>query len=278
MTTSTLAVADGTLAYEIHGSDGPLVVLAHGMGDDRRSWDAVVPDLVAAGHRVAAVDLRGCGGSSAAWPSYGQGDIAGDLIALVRHLGGPAALVGHSIAGGAATIAASREPELIRALVEVGPFTRKQSVAIRDLGVAAYRRGALRLMGAVMLGSRGMWRRYLELATPGGRPADWDARLARIDAMLREPGRMTALKRMGVSGTAESAPALAGIRVPVLVLQGSADPDWVDPRAEADAIVAALPAGLGRVRMVEGAGHYPHVQEPAAVAAGIVSFLGAVRA
>jgi pimeloyl-ACP methyl ester carboxylesterase len=280
MTTTHLPVADGTLALEIHGAEGsgPLVVLAHGMGDDRRSWDAVIPELVAAGHRVAAVDLRGCGESSAAWPSYGQGDIAGDLIALVRHLGGPAVLVGHSIAGGAATIAAAREPGLVSALVEVAPFTRKQSVGVRDLGVASYRRGAIRLLGAVMLGSRRSWRRYLEGATPGRRPAGWDARLARIDAMLREPGRMTALKRMGVSGTAESDPALARVGVPVLVVQGSADPDWTDPEAEARAIVAALPAGLGRVQMVPDAGHYPHVQEPAAVAAGIVAFAGRVRA
>jgi pimeloyl-ACP methyl ester carboxylesterase len=278
MTTMHLAVDGGTLAYETHGSTGPLVVLAHGMGDDRRAWDAVIPELVAAGHRAVAVDLRGCGESTAAWSAYGQGDIAGDLISLVRHLGGPAVLVGHSIAGGAATIAAAREPGLVSALVEVAPFTRKQSVGIRDLGVASYRRGAIHLLGAVVLGGRRSWRRYLEAATPGRRPGGWDARLARIDTMLREPGRMTALKRMGVSGTAESDPALARVRVPVLVVQGSADLDWVDPEAEARAIVAALPDGAGRVQMVPGAGHYPHVQEPAAVAAGIVAFVGRVRA
>jgi len=65
------------------------------------------------------VDLRGCGESSAAWDGYSRTDIAGDLIALLDHLGGPAVLVGHSISGGAATIAAAREPSLVMAVVEL---------------------------------------------------------------------------------------------------------------------------------------------------------------
>jgi hypothetical protein len=43
-------------------------------------------------------------------------------------------------------------------------------------------------------------------------------------------------------------------------------PDFADPRAEGDAIAAALPAGTGTAAMVDGAGHYPHAQCPDAVA------------
>ena len=63
-----LTVDDGIVAYEVTGS-GPLVVLAHGMGDSRASYRFVVPELVSAGYRVAAIDLRGCGESSTAWPA-----------------------------------------------------------------------------------------------------------------------------------------------------------------------------------------------------------------
>jgi pimeloyl-ACP methyl ester carboxylesterase len=54
---------------------------------------------------------------------------------------------------------------------------------------------------------------------------------------------------------------------------GTLDPDFPDPRAEGDAIVAAMPSGLGRVAMVSGAGHYPHAQSPDEVAALVIPFL-----
>lgn len=188
-----LAVKGGKLAYELTGTNGPLIVLAHGIGDSREAYRFVAPALVAAGCRVAAVDLRGCGESTAAWESYSRTDIAGDLIALLNHLGGPAVLVGHSIAGGAVTIAAAQAPALVSAVVEIGPFTRKQQVGLGDLRSTGFRRGTLRLAGTVMLGSARLWKRYLQGAYPGPKPADWDARLAQIEAMLSEPGRMKAL-------------------------------------------------------------------------------------
>jgi pimeloyl-ACP methyl ester carboxylesterase len=54
---------------------------------------------------------------------------------------------------------------------------------------------------------------------------------------------------------------------------GTLDPDFADPRAEGDAIIAAMPAGRGRVAMVDGAGHYPHAQCPDDVAAMVTGFL-----
>lgn len=276
--TEYLTIDGGTLAYEVTGASGPLVVLAHGVGDSREAYRFLAPALVAAGYRVAAVDLRGCGESSAVWPSYTQTDIAGDLIALVDYLGGPAVLVGHSISGGAVTIAAANAPSLVTALVELAPFTRKQQIALGDLRVPRFRRSALRLLGTALLGSVGQWKKYVELAYPGPKPADWDARLARIEAMLREPGRMKALQRMGRSGPADAGAQLGNVGCPVLVVQGTLDPDWVSPQGEGEAIVAALPPGLGRLEMIPGAGHYPHVQFPSQVVTGMLSFLDSVRA
>jgi len=57
--TEYLIVDGGTLAYELTGTDGPLVLLAHGIGDSREAYRFVAPALAAAGCRVAAVDLRG---------------------------------------------------------------------------------------------------------------------------------------------------------------------------------------------------------------------------
>lgn len=273
--TEYLAVDGGTIAYEVTGS-GPLIVLAHGMGDSRAAYRAVAPALVAAGHRVAAVDLRGCGESSVGWPVWSRTAIAGDLLAVVRHLGGPAVLVGHSISGGAATIAAVQEPSLITAVIELAPFTHKQSIRAGDLRVKRFRQGMVRLLGAGMFGSVPLWRSYLDVAYPGVKPDDWAERLDRIDSLLREPGRMKALQGMGRSTPSDAGAQLGNVRCPVLVVMGTLDPDWADPHAEGAAIIQALPAGLSWLEMIEGAGHYPHDQFPDQVVSLTLAFLRSV--
>ncbi|GAA2683659.1 MULTISPECIES: alpha/beta fold hydrolase [Actinosynnema] len=276
--TQHLTLDGGTLAYELTGDTGPLVVLAHGMGDSRAAYRFTAPRLAAAGYRVAAVDLRGHGESSTGWPEHTRTAIAADLVALIEHLGGPAVLVGHSISGGAATIAAATAPELVTALVELTPFTRAQSFSPGDLRHPAYRRGMLALLGMAAFGSTRSWLRYLEIAYPGPRPADFAARQEEIAAMLGEPGRMKALRAMGQGTPADAGAQLANVRCPVLVIQGELDPDWVSPRAEGEAVVADLPAGLGRLEVVEGAGHYPHVQFPERVVDLVLEFLATARA
>ncbi|WP_333740159.1 alpha/beta fold hydrolase [Streptomyces sp. IBSBF 2806] len=270
--TEYLAVDGGTIAYEVAGS-GPLIVLAHGMGDSRAAYRAVVPPLVAAGYRVAAVDLRGCGESSVDWPDWSRTAIAGDLLAVVRHLGGPAVLVGHSVSGGAATIAAAQDPSLITAVVELAPFTRKQSLRLGDLRVKRFRQSLLRLLGAGVFGSVPLWRSYLDIAYPGAKPSDWAERLGLFESRLREPGRMKAMQGMGRSAPTDAGAQLGAVRCPVLVVMGTLDPDWADPHAEGSAVVDALPSGLGRLEMIEGAGHYPHHQLPDQVASLVLAFL-----
>lgn len=270
--TEFLTVNGGTIAYEVAGS-GPLIVLAHGMGDSRAAYRKVISPLVAAGYRVAAVDLRGCGDSSIEWQTWSRTAIAGDLLAVIRCLGGPAVLVGHSISGGAATVAAAQEPALIGAVVELAPFTRQQSFRLSDLRVKGFLRSALRLLGVMAFGSVRLWRSYLDVAYPGAKPADWVKRLDRINSMLREPGRMKALQAMIRSAPTDAGVQLANVRCPALIVMGTLDPDWAYPQEEGLAIVNALPSGLGRLEMFEGAGHYPHDQFPDRVVSIILDFL-----
>jgi len=271
--TEYLTVDGGTIAYESHSTEGPLVILAHGIGDSRHSYRFVAPSLAAAGYRVVSVDLRGCGESSTDWPAYSRTAIAGDLLALIRHLGGPATLVGHSISGGASTIAAAQAPELISGIVELAPFTRKQSVKLTDLKVTRFRKGMLRLFGASIFGSLRLWQSYLDVSYPGRRPVDWTDRLAVIETRMSEPGRMKAFQKMGQSSPADAGAQLENVRCPALIIEGTLDPDWADPHQEGAAIVAALPAGIGKVAMIEGAGHYPHDQYPDEVVALVSAFL-----
>ena len=179
-------VPAGRIAYEVMGQ-GPLIVLSHGIGDLRQSYRFLAPLLVKAGYRVASANLRGHGDSSIGFESISRAEVAGDLLALIRHLGGPAVIVGQSISGGAATIAAAQAPELVTAIVEITPFTR---VPKTDLGamlrVRRYRQGGLLIGGVMAFHSLRVWLRYLDLAYPI-KPTDWSDYKAVLRAKLKEP-------------------------------------------------------------------------------------------
>ena len=270
--TEFLEVDGGRIAYDVAG-EGPLVVLSHGIGDRRQAYRFLAPALVQAGYRVATADLRGHGESSMGWESISRTDVAGDLLTLIRHLGGPAVIVGHSISGGAATIAAAMEPELISGIVEINPFTRTQRLDVGGLlRIRRYRRGISLLAGTQIFRSLGIWVRYLDVAYPA-KPADYADYMAALRAKLHEPGRMAEFMKTGKSTPADAGAQLPNIACPALIIMGTLDPDFADPKAEGEAIAAAMPAGLGTVAMIDGAGHYPHAQSPDEVAALVIPFL-----
>lgn len=265
------------IAYEVAG-DGPLVVLAHGIGDRRQVFRHLVPKFVAGGYRVVSADLRGHGESSTGdWKAISRTDVAGDLAALIRHLGGgPAVIVGHSISGGAATIANAKQPDLVAGVVELCPFTKVQKPDIGGLlRISRYRRGISTLLFAHLLGSLRLWTRYLDIAY-ATKPADYDSYIDELRATLTEPGRMAEFQKTGKTTPADAEAQLPHITRPALVVFGALDPDFADPRAEADAIVAAMPDGLGTVTILDGAGHYPQAEVPEQVAALVLPFLNQV--
>jgi pimeloyl-ACP methyl ester carboxylesterase len=88
------------LHVEDHGA-GPPVVLIHGWPLSGRAWEAQVPALVAAGHRVVTYDRRGFGQSSQPWGGYDYDTFTDDLHALMTALDlREATLVGFSMGGG----------------------------------------------------------------------------------------------------------------------------------------------------------------------------------
>ena len=270
--TEFLSVEGGRIAYDVTGS-GPLVVLSHGVGVGRQDYRFLAPVLAQAGYRLANADLRGHGESSIGWASITRTDVAGDLLALIRHLDGPAVIVGHSLSGGAATIAAATRPDLVAGVVEVNPFTRKVHYSLGGLlRVRRYRRCLFLLGGTQVFRSLGLWLRYLNLAYPA-KPADYPGYMTALAAKLREPGRMAEFMKTFKSTPADAEAQLPNVRCPALVIMGTLDPDFADPRAVGDAIGRAISPGLGEVATVDGAGHYPHAQSPDEVAALVIPFL-----
>lgn len=79
----------GGPALAVHGVEGPLrpILLVHDAGAAAGEWDDVAERLQAAGHQVAAVDLRGHGQSQAPAGGYDTDTCADDLATLLDRLG-----------------------------------------------------------------------------------------------------------------------------------------------------------------------------------------------
>jgi pimeloyl-ACP methyl ester carboxylesterase len=77
---------------------GPLIVLVHGWPESWYSWRHQIPALANAGYRVAALDVRGYGGSDKpeAIEAYGIKTLAADIAGVIAALGeDEAILIGH---------------------------------------------------------------------------------------------------------------------------------------------------------------------------------------
>jgi pimeloyl-ACP methyl ester carboxylesterase len=105
----------GGLRLAVEG-EGPVtgspVLLLHGGGQTRFAWGGTQRELGRRGYRAIAVDLRGHGDSDWAKDGdYSPGRIAGDILRLIEWTGGRPALVGASLGGLSALIAAGENPD-----------------------------------------------------------------------------------------------------------------------------------------------------------------------
>jgi pimeloyl-ACP methyl ester carboxylesterase len=236
------------------------------MGDLRATYRFLAPVIAAAGYRVACTELRGHGDSDTSFASYGDEETAGDIAALVEELsGGPAVLVGNSMAAGSAVLVAARRAELVAGLVLAGPF-------VRDAKLGAVKRFALSVALARPLAAM-TWGAYLPKLYAGHRPVDFDAYRAEVVASLRRRGHAKAFSLTTRTSHAAAAASLGEVSVPVLVVMGDKDPDFADPAAEARFVAEA---SAGEVAMVSDAGHYPQSQQVEQTAAAVLGFLAKV--
>ncbi|GAB7036414.1 MULTISPECIES: alpha/beta fold hydrolase [Catenuloplanes] len=127
-------VGDVTLACAVTGPvDAAVVVLLHGGGADRSTWDGVA-GAIAARHRVLAVDVRGFGESDRPGVYHltaMRDDVFGllDAAEVAR-----AALVGHSSGGTVALLAAAHRPERVTRLVlEEAPMPKPGALRLGPL-------------------------------------------------------------------------------------------------------------------------------------------------
>jgi len=265
METKWLERSGGRLAYSDEGR-GPIVLCVPGIGDLRQEYRFLAPQLLEAGFRVVTLDLRGHGESSTGWTDLSAEAVGSDILALLRQLGANQALVvGTSMAAGAAVWTAAEEPAAVSGLVLIGPF-------VRDVG-GNLQRSILQALLRVLLArpwGTSFWMRFWASLFPSAKPADFEAYAARLRTNLNEPGRLESLTRMMMGKSRREIEArLPNLRIPVLVVMGTKDSDFSQPAQEAELIASR---SRGQVAMVEGAGHYPHVEFAAKSGQIIVAF------
>ena len=262
--TSYLTRPEGRIAYDVAGAaeTGRLVVCLPGMGELRSSYRHTRPALVQAGYQVATMDLRGHGDSDTTFTTYDDVAAGSDALALIEHLGERAVLVGNSMSAGAAVWAAAERPDLVDALVLIGPFVR--NVPMNPMLGLVFR--------VAMSGpwARRVWLSYLPKLSPGQRQADYEEHLEAISTSLDRPGRAAAFTATTRTSHAPAEARLTDIHVPTLIIMGTQDPDFPDPAAEAHHVAEQLD---GEVLLVDGAGHYPHADDPDAVNPTLIAFL-----
>ncbi len=126
---ASFEIDDVTLAYDVDGADGPLVVQLHGLTSSRDRDRQLGLDLSRAlrGHRVLRYDARGHGESTGTPDpdTYRWDRLADDLLTLLDHVAPGEAVhgVGPSMGTGTLLHAATRAPGRFASLTFVTPPT-----------------------------------------------------------------------------------------------------------------------------------------------------------
>ena len=258
---STRAPHASRLAYDRNGRGEPLVLL-HGQGFSRRSFDPVVPAL-ATRRDVIAVDLPGHGGSPR--QPKGAGNAPRDLAVAVAELLDEFELptvhvAGNSVGGWVALeLAMLGRARTVTALAPAGLWRRSAPLHIRG-GMRLARLNAKIVHRLFPNAPRTRIGRALAASQVSGHPFRMPYEPARdaVHAMAAAPGfreTLRALERDRFSGG-------AAITVPVTVAFGTRDrvllPGVARRRDE-------LPEQTRWVRL-RGCGHVPMVDDPAATA------------
>lgn len=262
--THFVGTGESRIAVAVRGT-GPLVLCVPGMGDLKRVYRFLSADLVAAGYRVATMDLRGHGQSGLGFDSFDDEATAADIAAVIESLGGPAVVVGNSMAAGSAVLAATAHPGLVSGTVLVGPFVRNPPASA--FATFVFRAMLLRPWG------KAVWLGYWPSLYRAGKPAGFTEHRAAVAASLSRPGYWRAFAATTRTTHEPADRVLDELAVPTLVVMGDRDPDFSDPTAEAGVISERTRA---EIVMVAGAGHYPQAEAAGTVSPAIVEFIGRV--
>lgn len=257
----TERIADTDLRFRRNGTGEAALVFVHGFLDDQYVWDGLIAELGSEDVETVQLDLAGLGERTNARGPFTYDRFASEVGAVADALDKPVVLVGQSMAGPIVELAAAARPERTLGLVLVNPVplagTRLPEEVIepfRSLG------GDLRAQRSVR-----------QQLGPGLGEADLD-RLAVIGGRIL-PDVVRALADCWNNGRpdGEKPSRYPG---PVLVIRGAEDPFVTD-----DLLSAGVLPRLPQIESatVQGAGHWAHIEQPAAVAGLLDAFVARVH-
>lgn len=232
-------------------SDAPPLVIAHGLYGSARNWNVIARRLADI-REVVAVDMRNHG-ESPRFASQSYPDMAADLAQVIRSLGGPVDLLGHSMGGKTAMQLALTEGALLRRLVvaDIAPvaYGHDQSQYARamqalDLTGLTTRAEADRRLAETIddPGLRAFFLQSLDLKAEGG--PRWRLNLPVLESEMDK-----------IVGWPDTEGRFDG---PALFLTG-AESHYVRPEHR-DRIRALFPKA--RFAKLPGAGHWLHADKP----------------
>jgi pimeloyl-ACP methyl ester carboxylesterase len=260
------------------------------MFDHGRGFDMLAP-LLAEQYFVTAIDSRGHGDSGWADTYLWQDDIA-DLIRVIRDIGRPVHLVGHSKGGGQVTDAALMEPDAVLRLVNLdgfgppdddgfkrpgGPDHSKLTMAERCGAYLDRRRQADRRL------SWSTYSSFEELVERRGKQNPnldkaWLRYFVHHAARELEGGWVWKADPQMVAGGFGPfrpdwiAPNWQHLRAPMLAVIGSIEDTWGPIPEETLAGRLSYVPDVTRAT-VDGSGHFIHMERPAQVASLVLDFL-----
>ncbi len=246
------------VSYVAQGDpSGVPVVLLHAWGESLGCFDRLTP-LLPATIRALAMDQRGHGDSDKPTEGYSLTDFAGDVTAFLDAMGLPSAvLVGSSSGGYVAQQVAISSPERVRGLVLVG--------APRSLrGRPSFADEVDRLTDPI---NRAWVKESLTWFPRFHDVPEWYIE-DRVDDGVQMPARVW---RQALAGLTEATPPTeAGtIHTPTLIIWG--ERDELLPRADGDALAAAIPGS--RLVVYPDTGHLVLWEQPARIASDLTAFV-----
>ncbi|HEX8667257.1 MAG TPA: alpha/beta hydrolase [Allosphingosinicella sp.] len=252
----------GRSLYAVQAGDGPDLVLIHGALTTSHDWLTGPADALAEEHRVTIVDRPGHGRSRRPRFVGTPRDQAEQIASGLERLGiDRATIVAHSFGGLVALAFAERFPERVEGLVLLAPIAFPEPRFIEHTLLAPR---SMPLIGPI-LSSIGVTTQFDRtvlnivhelMFAPQPAPERWKAtypyeRILDSEALVMEGEDAAAILPMSPAGTI----GLRSIRVPVHILQGTAD-QIVDRRRHAEPLSRLLPNA--RLTEIEGGGHMLH--------------------
>lgn len=258
--TSFLETGGERLAYVKEGT-GPAVVIVHGIGGRKEDWTGVSAGL-AGTHTVYTIDMLGFGESSKDGAALTIGMQSDAIAALLAHERvATACIVGNSLGGWVGAMFAARHPDLTERIVMIDAAGLK--VTLSGPPPVNFAPDTVEAM-------RTLLRTVIESPF-----AHTEAFAAEALAGFTASGTAASLNKL-FAGFADPATTdrplddlLPGIKAPALVMWG--ENDRLFPLPLADIVLAGVPGATKRV--IPGAGHFPHIDNPSAVIAALNEFL-----